>query len=523
MKKLCLLLLLNLCFIQRNHAQWAQIINDTAAFNSGAGNDIIRYGGYLWFAQGNNIRKFDGTNWHNGKGINYPFGSDYPFVFTIYRDTLYGGGRFVEVSTGKTFGVIKWTGTKWVPEIMMSNAGFVFSMVSYNDFLYIGGDFYTIGNLSDVFNRKSLVRYNGDSCNNYFRLSSLCGAGSAIRVFALDSIGGKLYVGGEFDSVNSMLSSKVFIYKNTVIQKTINFGVCTGDVVKDFGVYNDTILAVGAHYTGPSTSSVYKLVNDSIWIQFGSNISPTPQAIAIADDSIFVGSSNYGPVSVWNNQTYVWQNRSGGISSLTGTSPQELYFDNITGKLYIAGTFMRSFGDVANGIAVYEPIKILPIELISFDCSLQDQVVKLVWQTVSELNNSHFEIERSFDGIHFQIIGTVPGAPNSNSLKTYEYHDNGLFIETSLYYRLRQVDFDGQSKTSDICVVKIPDSDQLFILNPFVNDILRLNISIESAFIVNSIGMKVKSFSGNELSVQDLPAGAYILVVNNRPYRFIKK
>ncbi|HPN19842.1 MAG TPA: T9SS type A sorting domain-containing protein, partial [Chitinophagales bacterium] len=61
--------------------------------------------------------------------------------------------------------------------------------------------------------------------------------------------------------------------------------------------------------------------------------------------------------------------------------------------------------------------------------------------TVSELNSKEFQIERSKDGITYQMLGTVTAAGNSNSLKYYTYSDNDILSGKS-YYRLKIVDLD---------------------------------------------------------------------------------
>src|SRR5690606_8897576 len=58
---------------------------------------------------------------------------------------------------------------------------------------------------------------------------------------------------------------------------------------------------------------------------------------------------------------------------------------------------------------------VLPIELAEFNAEYQPQtdLVDLVWITNSELNSSHFEVEKSTDGIHFRTIATVNAMGNS--------------------------------------------------------------------------------------------------------------
>lgn len=120
----------------------------------------------------------------------------------------------------------------------------------------------------------------------------------------------------------------------------------------------------------------------------------------------------------------------------------------------------------------------LPIKLLSFNGYSKNQYNKLYWETVVEINNSHFLIEKSEDGKNFNVIGEIKGAGNSNSNINYEFKDSS--IESPLnYYRLKQIDFDGNYTYSDIIAIR--SKDKIWSLsdiypNPFNNE-LNLDIS----------------------------------------------
>ncbi|MFK7776355.1 MAG: hypothetical protein AB8F94_29805 [Saprospiraceae bacterium] len=85
---------------------------------------------------------------------------------------------------------------------------------------------------------------------------------------------------------------------------------------------------------------------------------------------------------------------------------------------------------------------ILPIELIKFYSYTTDRnEVELIWETASEINNMHFEIEHSLNGIDFERIGIVEGKGTTNINQVYNY----VHLKPSSgnnYYRLKQVDYD---------------------------------------------------------------------------------
>lgn len=87
---------------------------------------------------------------------------------------------------------------------------------------------------------------------------------------------------------------------------------------------------------------------------------------------------------------------------------------------------------------------VLPIELISFSVVKNtDHTVSIYWSTSSEKNNSHFEVQRSSDGVNFQTIHTIQVDGNSDDIKLYSVIDEKP-TEGVNYYRLLQVDYDGK-------------------------------------------------------------------------------
>lgn len=120
----------------------------------------------------------------------------------------------------------------------------------------------------------------------------------------------------------------------------------------------------------------------------------------------------------------------------------------------------------------------LPVKLISFTANLErnQSKVNLNWHTATEINTSHFVVERSTDGITFTDAGTVL-ASGSAVEKKYQHTDyiNSLTAAV-IYYRLRQVDIDGKAEYSGIRVVKIdkqPDNIIRIVTypNPVTNEV----------------------------------------------------
>lgn len=101
----------------------------------------------------------------------------------------------------------------------------------------------------------------------------------------------------------------------------------------------------------------------------------------------------------------------------------------------------------------FNTIEVLPVEMAYFAGEKNENATTLKWATYSEINNAYFEIEHSTDGREFTEIDLVEGAGNSLDYVEYDFiHENPASGKN--YYRLRQVDFDGQFSYSEVIVVE---------------------------------------------------------------------
>ncbi len=97
----------------------------------------------------------------------------------------------------------------------------------------------------------------------------------------------------------------------------------------------------------------------------------------------------------------------------------------------------------------------LPVELTNFTAYVvNEKKVQCNWTTTSEINNDHFTIQRTVDGIHYEDLGKIAGAGNSNSYRNYVFYDDAPLYGVS-YYRLKQTDFNGQSEIFNLVPVEI--------------------------------------------------------------------
>lgn len=91
------------------------------------------------------------------------------------------------------------------------------------------------------------------------------------------------------------------------------------------------------------------------------------------------------------------------------------------------------------------------VVLQSFDLTKSGNTVKLNWQTSTEKNNNYFEIQRSIDGIQFDVIALMFAKEDAEKGAIYKYNDSesAKLSVDKVYYRLRIIDIKGNSVLLD--------------------------------------------------------------------------
>jgi Secretion system C-terminal sorting domain len=174
----------------------------------------------------------------------------------------------------------------------------------------------------------------------------------------------------------------------------------------------------------------------------------------------------------------------------------------------------------------------LPVELINFTAEKKDQQsVMLQWQTKSELNNDFFVIQHSSDGSTWHDKFKVSGAGNSSSTISYGQLDETPNLNAN-YYRLKQVDFNGDFEYSDVRYVNFAAQQISVFPNPADGHITITGVSgaLEFVHVRNVLGQLVESVTASQGSGDDqvnldislLPAGVYFVETVFGSVRFIK-
>lgn len=189
-------------------------------------------------------------------------------------------------------------------------------------------------------------------------------------------------------------------------------------------------------------------------------------------------------------------------------------------------------GNGGNGrVIITYNLSTLPVELTSFDLKTEsNKTIKLFWQTASELRNEKFIIERSENGADFYSIGEVKGHGTTQEKQNYEFVDAkpkpGI-----LYYRLRQVDYDGQSEIHKTISTEISVDDFIMFPNP-AREYISLSFKNtdlipEKIEIMNYTGELIQTDMVKENGIYSfdmkyLPKGIYFIKVFNNQFIQVK-
>jgi Secretion system C-terminal sorting domain len=297
----------------------------------------------------------------------------------------------------------------------------------------------------------------------------------------------------------------------------------------------DSLVWNGTTYftSGTYTYNTINATNCDSVATLNVTINATPAIPALTGVATHINAPELSVVNscaiVANTVSYLWT-YSGTGATIVGNGSDTVKVDyaaNATdGNLCVQAI---GLGGCANA-ATCAPITIilLPVTLTAYRLQLTENAtrnekrVTNYWTTATEVNASHFNIQRSVNAKDFETIGSVAAKGTGN----YEYIDNRLpFTVGTLYYRLQMVDKDGRIEYSIIKRVTLNEKQETSSLVLYPNPATSLvNISVadgKELFIINYLGQTIKHYNNitqqQTLNTQQMPKGIYTVkvVLNN--------
>lgn len=193
------------------------------------------------------------------------------------------------------------------------------------------------------------------------------------------------------------------------------------------------------------------------------------------------------------------------------------------------------------GAFEYDPNQSLPVTLLDFGVVKAENQVLLTWNTTSEVNVSHFEIERSFDARSWGVVGVQNAKSRENGaagIRNYSYKDLVAAVPVNfsgiVYYRLRMVDEDQTFSYSGIrsVLVESKGDDAVFRVypNPTSSGLIKVDVSASQTAqlrIFDLMGREITAtptFEGSmTVDLSRVPKGIYMLHIQGSAVSTVKK
>lgn len=168
----------------------------------------------------------------------------------------------------------------------------------------------------------------------------------------------------------------------------------------------------------------------------------------------------------------------------------------------------------------------VPVTFSLFNVVCEDKAAVINWQTASESNSNFFEIQRSTNGRDWATIGKQNAAGQSNSLHNYHYTDQSIAASAKIFYRIKSIDFDGKENFTVIHSTTCGLEGNWQVWPNPVQHQIHISLSSDGVYktsihLLDSKGSQIRQWNkelqrGNnqiELNIQDLPSGAYHLIM----------
>ena len=163
------------------------------------------------------------------------------------------------------------------------------------------------------------------------------------------------------------------------------------------------------------------------------------------------------------------------------------------------GLFDFSNFGIGGGSAIGLPVELLYLQADAVD----NQYIKVHWATAVEVNNAGFHVQRSLDGVSFEIIGWVDGNGTISTQQNYFLDDHNVMTDVIYYYRLKQVDFNGEFEFTDIVQATL-NAGEIFTISNFYPSPTEHNASIQiTSTVEKEINITVYNMLGQILFSND--------------------
>jgi plastocyanin len=312
---------------------------------------------------------------------------------------------------------------------------------------------------------------------------------------------------------------------------------------------NSNTLYLARFQTNQLGATTISVVNSNVGVSGGGSAS----TFGSGDLAFDKNGTMYALANDANNNTYIYtmvpslnttfvtrrwtlvdpngNNFTGSVNGCAFDSAGSMYISTSNGLYYIDATTINTAGagtvktrlayngsgftDLATNI--FPPSTTLPITLVSFTATKQGSNALLQWSTQTENNSSYIDIERSSDAVNFAKVGSVSAAGTTNTIQNYQFTDPLAGLSGTVYYRLREVDIDGNSNYSKIIALRLDGSSVSASFSIYPNPFVSAVKIISTADASTEGTVTISNISGQRIYSQivALQEGQNVLPINN--------
>jgi hypothetical protein len=270
-------------------------------------------------------------------------------------------------------------------------------------------------------------------------------------------------------------------------------------------------------------------VDDEYFVirNFGSNSNPAVNGITFRDIRGFSPETNPSDLKLYKRSSNAFGPTWGNVlAAASGLS--DLPSGTVT---YTGSPLFSGFSQFVTS----QQTTTFPVEILDFEARLiEHQKVALNWTTGSEKNNDGFEVLHSTDAKNWEKLDFVKGQGNTNQETQYRFVDTNPILGTN-YYRLRQIDLDGQYEYSSIVNITLRSHGISLFPNPaksLVNLSLKSNYAGRATLTIMDVNGRVVESEllelhghalGVEIDISKIPEGIYTLKVKAGKEQLVEK
>jgi len=313
-----------------------------------------------------------------------------------------------------------------------------------------------------------------------------------------------------YQNIYAAASPQIQLYGNPIITDTMNWikvgGVYTahgGEQYITLGnfkddAHTDTIRFQKIGNTGGSyymdDVSVYDLNNYTLKADAGRDTT------IVKGDSVWIGSRLCGL------QNVVWYD---AYNNVIDTGVPGLWVKPTSNTFYVieqnvCGQYSRD--------TVYVGVQALPVEITNYELritkGIQGNGLENLWETAMEINVSHFNVQRSSDGISFETVGTA----RAKGACKYSFIDN-TNLTGIVYYRLEIVDKNGALSYSEVNELRINNYELRISPNPAKDFVYVSGRDIKQIIISDISGRVLLKSTAKKLDISSLVSGTYMVQI----------